>query len=265
MNSVTVATLKQQKLAGEKIACLTAYDYSFGALLDRNGIDVILVGDSLGMVMQGHDTPVPVTLEDCIYHTKCVSRGVQNAMVIGDLPFGSYQVSKEQALRNSVRLMQEGGAQIIKYEGGQHMVEVTDFLTTRGVAVCGHIGLTPQSVNQFGGFKVQGRGDAGQCLLDEAISLEQAGVSLLILEAIPLDLAEKVTQSLSIPTIGIGAGIECDGQILVLQDMLGIYPDASPKFSKNFMEGASSIDAAVANYVQAVKKGYFPEKQHSFS
>jgi len=264
MNPVTVATLRKQKQASEKIACLTAYDYSFGALLDRNNVDVILVGDSLGMVMQGHDTPVPVTVEDCIYHTQCVARGVNNAMVIGDLPFGSYQVSKEQALRNSVRLMQEGGAHIIKYEGGQHMVEVTDFLTTRGIAVCGHIGLTPQSVNQFGGFKVQGRGEAGQRLLDEAVSLEQAGVSLLILEAIPADLAEKVTHALSIPTIGIGAGVHCDGQILVLQDMLGIYPDGSPKFSKNFMQDAASIDEAVANYVHAVKNGTFPEAVHSF-
>ena len=265
MNLTTVATLKKQKENSEKIACLTAYDYSFAALLDRNGVDVILVGDSLGMVIQGHDTPVPVTIEDCIYHTRCVSRGAEKAMVIGDLPFGSYQVSKEQALRNSVRLMQEGGAQLIKYEGGQHMVEVTDFLTTRGIAVCGHIGLTPQSVNQFGGFKVQGRGDAGDRLLDEAVSLEQAGVSLLILEAIPQDLAKKITQALAIPTIGIGAGIHCDGQILVLQDMLGIYPAGSPKFSKNFMQGFASIDDAVANYVASVKTGEFPEQKHSFS
>jgi 3-methyl-2-oxobutanoate hydroxymethyltransferase len=265
MNLTTVATLRKKKQENEKIACLTAYDYSFGALLDRNGVDAVLVGDSLGMVIQGHDTPVPVSLDDCIYHTKCVSRGVKNAMVIGDLPFGSYQVSKEQALQSSVRLMQEGGAQIIKYEGGAHMVEVTDFLTTRGIAVCGHIGLTPQSVNQFGGFKVQGRGDAAKQLLDEAISLEQAGVSMLILEAIPALLAEKITAAISIPTIGIGAGIECDGQILVLQDMLGIYPDASPKFSKNFMQGANSIDDAVARYVKEVKAGSFPEQRHTFS
>ena len=265
MNLTTIATLKKQKEKGEKIACLTAYDYSFASLLDRNEVDVVLVGDSLGMVIQGHDTPVPVSLEECIYHTKCVSRGVEKAMLIGDLPFGSYQVSKEQALKSSVRLMQEGGAQLIKYEGGKHMVEVTDFLTTRGIAVCGHMGLTPQSVNQFGGFKVQGRGDAGEQLLDEAISLEQAGVSMLILEAIPKDLAKKITQALTIPTIGIGAGVECDGQILVLQDMLGIYPEGSPKFSKNFMQGADSIDQAVANYVSSVKNGEFPELKHSFS
>lgn len=265
MNPITVATLKKQKQASEKIACLTAYDYSFSALLDRNAVEVILVGDSLGMVMQGHDTPVPVTLDDCIYHTKCVTRGAKQAMVIGDLPFGSYQLSKEQALASSVRLMQEGGAHLIKYEGGEHMVEVTDFLTTRGIAVCGHIGLTPQSVNQFGGFKVQGRGDAAERLLNEAIALEQAGVGLLVLEAIPAKLAKKITETISIPTIGIGAGVDCDGQILVLQDMLGIYPDGSPKFAKNFMQEADSIDEAIANYVAAVKQGSFPAKQHAFS
>jgi len=265
MNPITVATLKKQKANAEKITCLTAYDYSFAALADRNGVEAILVGDSLGMVIQGHDTPVPVSLEDCIYHTKCVTRGAKNAMVIGDLPFGSYQVSKEQALQSSVRLMQEGGAHLIKYEGGEHMVEVTDFLTTRGIAVCGHIGLTPQSVNQFGGFKVQGRGDAGDKLLDEAVSLEQAGVGLLVLEAIPAALAKRITDAISIPTIGIGAGVDCDGQILVLQDMLGIYPDASPKFAKNFMQGASSIDEAVANYVSEVKNGTFPTEKHAFS
>ena len=264
MNLVTVGTLLKKKQSNEKIACLTAYDYSFGSVLDRNGVDAILVGDSLGMVMQGHSTPVPVTLDDCIYHTKCVGRGVSNAMLIGDLPFGSYQESKEQAFRSSVRLMQEGGAQLIKYEGGQHMVEVTEFLTTRGIAICGHIGLTPQSVNQFGGFKVQGRGEAAKQLLNEAISLEQAGVSMLILEAMPAGLATDITQSISIPTIGIGAGAGCDGQILVLQDMLGIYPN-SPKFSKNFMQGSDSIDQAVANYVAEVKQGLFPQAKHSFS
>ena len=265
MNETTVSTLLKMKQANEKIACLTAYDYSFASLLDRNGVDAILVGDSLGMVMQGHETPVPVTIEDCIYHTQCVIRGVKNAMVIVDLPFGSYQISKEQALENSVRLMQEGGAHIIKYEGGQHMVEVTEFLTTRGIPVCGHIGLTPQSVHQLGGFKVQGRGDAGKRLIDEAISLEQAGVSMLILEAIPAQLAKQISEAISIPTIGIGAGIDCDGQILVLQDMLGIYPKGSPKFSKNFMQGAESIEKAIVDYVEAVKNKQFPTEQHSFS
>ena len=265
MSGVTVNTLKQMKQNGEKITCLTAYDYSFGAMLDNNGVDLILVGDSLGMVMQGHSTPVPVTLDDCIYHTKCVSRGVGRALVMGDLPFGSYQISKEQALESAVRLMQEGGAQIIKYEGGAHMVEVTKFLTTRGIAVCGHIGLTPQSVNQLGGFKVQGRGDAGERLLQEAIQLENAGVSMLILEAIPAPLAERISQAIEIPTIGIGAGEACDGQVLVLQDMLGLYPDKSPKFSKNFMLQADSIDGAIRAFVEEVKMSKFPTTEHAFS
>lgn len=265
MSSITVSTLKKMKQAGEKITCLTAYDYSFGAMLDRNGVELILVGDSLGMVMQGHKTPVPVSLDDCIYHTKCVTRGVENALIMGDLPFGSYQVSKEQALESAVRLMQEGGAQVIKYEGGEHMVEVTDYLTTRGIAICGHIGLTPQSVNQLGGFKVQGRGDAGERLLQEAIQLEQAGASLLILEAIPATLAQRISESITIPTIGIGAGAACDGQVLVLQDMLGLYPDKSPKFSKNFMLQADSIDEAIRQYVAEVKNGEFPSKEHAFS
>jgi len=264
MSAVTVNTLKKMKKEGEKITCLTAYDYSFGAMLDNNGVDLILVGDSLGMVMQGHSTPVPVTLDDCIYHTKCVTRGVERALVMGDLPFGSYQVSKEQALESAVRLMQEGGAQVIKYEGGAHMVEVTEFLTTRGIAVCGHIGLTPQSVNQLGGFRVQGRGEAGEQLVQEAIQLEDAGVSMLILEAIPAPLAEKISQAISIPTIGIGAGAACDGQVLVLQDMLGLYPDKSPKFSKNFMLQSDSIDEAIRSFVEEVKTVKFPTPEHAF-
>ena len=265
MSVVTVNTLKKMKHDGEKITCLTAYDYSFGVMLDNNGVDLILVGDSLGMVMQGHSTPVPVTIDDCIYHTKCVSRGVERALVMGDLPFGSYQVSKEQALESAVRLMQEGGAQVIKYEGGAHMVEVTEFLTTRGIAVCGHIGLTPQSVNQLGGFRVQGRGDAGEKLVQEAIQLEDAGVSMLILEAIPASLAEKISQAIEIPTIGIGAGKACDGQVLVLQDMLGLYPNKSPKFSKNFMLQANSIDGAIRAFVEEVKMSKFPTMEHAFS
>lgn len=265
MQPVTVNTLQKMKQQGEKIACLTAYDYSFGAMLDRNGVDVILIGDSLGMVIQGHSTPVPVSLDDCIYHTQCVARGAKRALIMGDLPFGSYQESKEQALRSAVRLMQEGGAQIIKYEGGEHMADVTHYLTTRGIAVCGHIGLTPQSVHQLGGFKVQGRGEQGEKLLQEAKELEQAGASMLILEAIPAALATQVTDSLTIPTIGIGAGAQCDGQVLVLQDMLGIYPDKSPKFCRNFMQGSSSIDEAIDHYVTAVKNGEFPTDAHSFS
>lgn len=261
--SVTVTTLKKMKQADDKITWLTAYDYSFASLVDNAGVDAILVGDSLGMVIQGNDTPVPVTMEESIYHTKCVSRGVTNSMIVGDLPFGSYQVSKEQAYENAVRLMQ-AGAHTIKLEGGELQVETIKFLVERGIAVCAHIGLTPQSVHQLGGFKIQGRGTAAKQLLEDAISVEQAGAFGVVLEAIPQGLAADITERLTIPTIGIGAGPSCDGQVLVLQDMLGIYPKKSPKFSKNYMDSADTIQGAVENYVREVKSGEFPTQQHSF-
>lgn len=261
--AVTVTTFSKMKAAGDKITWLTAYDFSFAALMDRAGVDAILVGDSLGMVMQGHSTPIPVTIEDCAYHTRCVANGVENAMIIGDMPFGSYQVSKEQAYENAVRLMQ-AGAHVIKLEGGELQVETIRFLTQRGIAVCAHIGLTPQSVHQLGGFKVQGRGDQAERLLEDAIAVEAAGACAVVLEAVPQSLAKRVTKELSIATIGIGAGVDCDGQVLVLQDMLGIYPKPSPKFSKNFMKEADSIDQAVKNYITEVKEGIFPSQQHSF-
>jgi len=261
--SVTVTTLKKMKDASDKITWLTAYDYSFASLVDTAGVDAILVGDSMGMVIQGHDTPVPVTMEDSVYHTRCVARGAPNSMVVGDLPFGSYQVSKEQAYENAVRLMQ-AGAHTIKLEGGELQVETIKFLVERGIAVCAHIGLTPQSVHQLGGFKIQGRGAAAKQLLEDAISVEQAGAFAVVLEAIPQALAADITERLSIPTIGIGAGPSCDGQVLVLQDMLGIYPKKSPKFSKNYMNGASTIGAAIESYVSEVKAGEFPSQEHSF-
>ncbi len=261
--SVTVTTLKKMKDAGDKITWLTAYDYSFAHLVDDAGVDAILVGDSLGMVMQGHETPVPVTMEDSIYHTQCVARGSSNSMIVGDLPFGSYQVSKEQAYENAVRLMQ-AGAHTIKLEGGELQVETIKFLVERGIAVCAHIGLTPQSVHQLGGFKIQGRGAAAKQLLEDAIGVEQAGAFGVVLEAIPQDLAAEITERLSIPTIGIGAGPKCDGQVLVLQDMLGVYPKKSPKFSKNYMDSADTIKGAVQNYVSEVKAGTFPAAEHSF-
>ena len=262
--SVNVNTLKKMKQASDKITCLTAYDYSFAALIDKAGIDTILVGDSLGMVIQGHPTPVPVTIEDSCYHTQCVARGVNNALLIGDLPFGSYQLSKEQAYANAVKLMQ-AGAHVIKLEGGDLQVDTITFLTERGIAVCAHIGLTPQSVHKLGGFKVQGRGDDAKRLMEDAISVEKAGAFAVVLEAVPQILAGEITASLDIPTIGIGAGPKCDGQVLVLQDMLGIYPKPSPKFSKNFMHGADSIFAAVEEFIKQVKDGSFPSTQHSFS
>ncbi len=262
--SVTVTTMRKMKAEGDKITWLTAYDYSFASLIDAEGVDAILVGDSLGMTMQGHDTPVPVTIEDSCYHTACVARGVSNTMVVGDLPFGSYQMSKEQAYENAVKLMQ-AGAHTVKLEGGELQVETIKFLSERGIAVCAHIGLTPQSVHQLGGFKVQGRGSAAKQLVEDALGVERAGAFAVVLEAVPQSLAREITDRLSIPTIGIGAGPNCDGQVLVLQDMLGIYPKKSPKFSKNYMEGASSVQQAVANYVAEVKAGTFPAEQHSFN
>lgn len=262
--SVTVTTLKKMKQAGDKITWITAYDYSFGSLVDSAGIDAILVGDSLGMVMQGHETPVPVTIEDSAYHTKCVARGARNAMIVGDLPFGSYQLSKEQAYENAVKLMQ-AGAHTIKLEGGELQVETIKFLAERGIAVCAHIGLTPQSVHQLGGFKVQGRGDAAAQLIDDAVAVERAGAFGVVLEAVPQKLAAQITEAVGIPTIGIGAGPKCDGQVLVLQDMLDIYPKKSPKFSKNYMQGATSIANAIENYVADVKSGVFPAEEHSFN
>lgn len=264
MKPVTLTTLKEMKHANEKIACLTAYDFSFASLLDRAGMDLIMIGDSLGMVMQGYSSTLPVTMDDMIYHTQCVARGVQRALVVADLPFLSYQQNREQALINAGRLLQAGG-HVAKLEGGEPMAETVRFLVERGIPVCGHLGLTPQSVHQLGGYRVQGKTtDAAQRLRQDAKLLEQAGVSVLVLEAVPAALARQVTQELSIPTIGIGAGLDTDGQVLVLQDMLGLYPHPSPKFSKNFMNGAGSIEAAIKAYIGAVKAQTFPGPEHCY-
>jgi len=264
MKPVTTAALREMKQAGQKITCLTAYDYSFASLLDRAGLDLVMVGDSLGMTMQGHDTTLPVTMEQMAYHCECVARGVERALVIGDLPFGSYQQGPAQAFENAARLLQ-AGAHMAKLEGGAPMVETVRFLVARGIPVCAHIGLTPQSVHQLGGFRVQGReAAAARQLQDDAKQLEAAGASLLVLEAVPATLAGEISRSLAIPTIGIGAGADTDGQVLVLQDMLGLYPRPSPKFSKNFMEGAGSLEAAIRAYVEAVRAGTFPGPEHGF-
>ena len=264
MKPVTISTLRELKLAGQKITCLTAYDYSFASLLDRAGLDAIMVGDSLGMTMQGHTSTLPVTIDDMAYHCACVARGVTRALIIGDLPFGSYQESPEQAFANAARLMQ-AGAQVVKLEGGAPMIEAVRFLVARGVPVCGHLGLTPQSVHQLGGYRVQGReADTAQRLRDDAKQLQTAGASLLVLEAVPAALAKTISGELAIPTIGIGAGVDTDGQVLVLQDMLGLYPRPSPKFSRNFMQGAESIEAAVKSYVEAVRSKTFPGPEHSY-
>ena len=264
MKPVTITTLRELKQAGQKITCLTAYDYSFASLLDRAGLDAIMVGDSLGMTMQGHASTLPVTIDDMAYHCACVARGAVRALIIGDMPFGSYQVSPEQAFENAAILMQSG-AQVIKLEGGAPMVETVHFLVERGIPVCAHLGLTPQSVHQLGGYRVQGRDEAtAKRVHDDARQLQAAGASLLVLEAVPAALAKAISSELVIPTIGIGAGVDTDGQVLVLQDMLGLYPRPSPKFSRNFMQGAESIEAAVKAYVEAVRGKTFPGPEHSY-
>lgn len=265
MKPVTVVTLKEMKRAGEKIACLTAYDYSFASLLDRAGVDLVMVGDSLGMVVQGHESTLPVSVADMVYHSACVARGVKRALLVTDMPFMSYQQSREQALATAGRLMRRGGAHVVKLEGGEPMTETVRFLVERGVPVCAHLGLTPQSVHQLGGYRVQGRGEqAAERMRREAKMLEDAGASLIVLEAVPAELAATITRELAIPTIGIGAGVDCDGQVLVVYDMLGLYPRPTPRFARNFMPGAASIEDAVKSYVAAVKNGAFPGPEHSF-
>jgi len=260
----TLAKLQAMRGKGEKIAVLTCYDASFAALLEAQGVDALLVGDSLGMVLQGHETTLPVTLGDMVYHTACVARGSKQAFIIADMPFGTFQVAPQEAFTHAEKLM-VAGAQMVKIEGGAVMVETVRFLTERGIAVCGHIGLTPQSVNQLGGYRVQGKESAAaQKLLEDAVALEQAGAGMIVLEAVPALLATEITAALSIPTIGIGAGAQCSGQVLVLHDMLDIYPGKKPRFVKNFMQGADSIADAVARYVREVKAGSFPTQEQSF-
>jgi len=249
---------------GEKIAVLTCYDASFASLLEAQGVDILLVGDSLGMVLQGHESTLPVTLEDMAYHTASVARGSKQAFIITDMPFGTFQISPQEAFTHTAKLM-AAGAQMVKIEGGEAMVETVKFLTQRGIAVCGHVGLTPQAVNQLGGYRVQGKESAAaQKLLTDAVALEKAGAGMLVLEAIPALLAAEITAAVSIPTIGIGAGVECSGQVLVLHDMLDVYPGKKARFVKNFMPGADSIADAIAKYVTEVKTGTFPSQEHSF-
>ncbi len=260
----TLTNLKAMRDKGEKIAMLTCYDASFAALLEAQGVDILLVGDSLGMVLQGHETTLPVTLDDMIYHTECVARGAKQAFIMSDMPFGTFQVSAQETFSHTAKLM-VAGAQMVKLEGGAAMVETVRFLTERGIPVCGHIGLTPQSVHQLGGYRVQGKESAAaQQLLQDAVALEQAGAGMMLLEAIPALLAAEITAALSIPTIGIGAGAACSAQVLVLHDMLDIFPGKKPRFVKNYMQGAESIAAAVATYVSEVKAGIFPAQEHSF-
>jgi 3-methyl-2-oxobutanoate hydroxymethyltransferase len=262
---ITLNTLQKMAQEGNRIAMLTAYDASFAALLEGAGVEALLIGDSLGMVLQGHDTTLPVTQRDMVYHTACVARSAKRAFIIGDLPFGTFQISPQDTFRNAAEIM-AAGAQMVKLEGGRPMLDTIEFLTARGIPVCGHIGLTPQSVYQFGGYKVQGRGQSdAERLLEEAKLLEQAGAGMIVLEAIPAALAREITAATNnMPTIGIGAGPDCHGQVLVLHDMLDIYPGKKAKFVKNFMRASGSIHGAVETYVKEVKARTFPGPEHSF-
>ncbi len=264
---ITINTLRRHKEQGEKFACLTAYDASFAAALESAGVEVLLVGDSLGMVVQGHDTTLPVSLEDMIYHTRAVRRASGRALVMADMPFMTYATLAD-ALHNAGRLMREGGAQMVKLEGGGDLVETIAQLSRNGVPVCGHLGLAPQSVHKLGGYRVQGRDPAAaQAMLDDACAMEAAGADVLLLESVPAPLAAQISARVSVPVIGIGAGAGCDGQILVLYDVLGISVGKRPRFSRDFLQDAAapaSVRAAVERYVEAVKSGAFPSAEHSF-
>lgn len=262
---VNIAILQQMKAAGTPIACLTAYDASFAALVDAAGTDLVLVGDSLGMVIQGHQTTVPVTVADIIYHTRAVARGLRRAFLVSDMPFMSY-TSPDHALRNAVQLMQDGGAMMIKLEGGEGQLEIVRHLGHHDIPVCAHVGLKPQSVHKIGGFKVQGRDpDAAVQMIDDAKRLQDAGADLMLLECVPNELGQAITEALEVPVIGIGAGPDVDGQILVLYDILDITQGKTPRFVKNFMAGLDSPRDAVAAYVQAVRERRYPAPEHCFS
>lgn len=261
--AVTGPALIARRAAGDKIAMMTCYDASFASLMDSCGVEVLLIGDSLGMVCNGLDSTLPVTLDEVAYHTRAVARGNKSALVLADMPFGTYS-TKEEAFANAVKLMQ-AGAHMVKIEGGAWLVETVRFLTERSIPVCAHLGLTPQSVHQLGGYKVQGKtAESADLLKSDALKLQAAGATLLVLEAIPTALGKEVTELLAIPTIGIGAGPDCSGQVLVMHDALGVFPGRKARFVRNFMEGQSSIGAAVTAYVKAVKDGSFPALEHCF-
>lgn len=262
--AVTVPSLLGMRDAGEKIAVLTAYDASFAALMDRCGVDMLLVGDSLGNVAQGHGTTLPVTLDDIAYHTTCVARGSRNALLVADMPFGTY-ATPQAAFDNAVKLVQ-AGAQMVKLEGGAWLADTVKFLTERAVPVFAHLGLTPQYVHQLGGFRVQGKTTEGAARLKaDALVLQDAGASLLLLEAIPARLGKEMTELLDIPTIGIGAGPDCSGQVLVMHDMLGVFPGKKARFVRDFMQGQTSIEAAIRAYIRAVRENTFPAQEHCFA
>jgi len=263
--AVTVNTLKTLKKNGKKFACLTAYDYCTAYAVSDAGVEVILVGDSLGMVIQGHDSSLPVTIDDVAYHMRCVKRGNQGSLLMADLPFMSYY-SAMTSLENAAVLMREG-AQMVKLEGGAWLAESTRLLVERGIPVCAHMGLTPQSINHLGGYRVQGRDtEKAQAIVDEALILQEAGASIVLLECVPVDLGRRITDTLEIPVIGIGAGPYTDGQIMVIHDMLGLYPGRPAKFVKNFLDGkANNVQEAIRLYGAAVKEGKFPAPEHCYT
>ncbi len=261
---ITIPAMVRMKQEKQKIACLTCYDASFAALLDMAGVDVVLVGDTLGNVIQGHSTTVPVTVDDVVYHTKNVARGLKRAFLIADMPFASYP-TPALALANAARMMQEGGAKMVKLEGSGHQAEIVSYLNENGVPVCAHLGLRPQLIHKLGGYSVQGRkAKAAKQMVEDAQLLEKSGADMILLELVPKDLAAEITAAVAVPVIGIGAGLKVDGQILVLYDMLDITPGRKPKFARNFMEGAESISDGVAAYVKAVKNKSYPGPEHSF-
>ncbi|WP_163936871.1 3-methyl-2-oxobutanoate hydroxymethyltransferase [Paraferrimonas sp. SM1919] len=264
MAKITAAKLLKMKQQGEKFSALTAYDASFAEAFDKQGIEVLLIGDSMGMVLQGHEDTLPVTVADICYHTRCVRRGAKDALVIADMPFMSYATT-EQAMTEAAKLMR-AGASMVKLEGGSWLLETVTALTERGIPVCAHLGLTPQSVHVFGGFKIQGRNQqAADKMVNDAIALEQAGAQLLVIECIPAELAKRITEALSIPVIGIGAGKDTDGQILVMHDVLGISTGYIPKFSKNYLSITGDIHKAIKLYKDEVAAGTFPSDEHTFN
>lgn len=263
-SKITLPLLKDYKKRGEKFTCLTAYDYSFAKLMEQCGVEVVLVGDSLGMVIQGHETTLPVSIDDMIYHGQAVNRGLNNSMLMIDMPFGSLN-SSQQALDNATKIIQKTHAQIVKLEGGATQLKHIELLSQYGIPSCAHLGLQPQSVHKMGGYKVQGKqADDAKEMLDLAIALQQAGTDILLLECVPKDLAGQITNALDIPVIGIGAGNQCDAQVLVIQDILGLTQGSAPKFTHNFLADSGHIQGAIQNYIKAVKNGEFPSEQHSF-
>ena len=265
MPKITIHDLLKKKREGKKITMLTAYDYPFARIVDEAGIDAIIVGDSVGMVVQGLENTLPVTMDEMIYHTKIVSRAVKNAMVIGDLPFMSYQVGAEEAVRNAGRFLKEAGASAVKLEGGAEVAEHISAMTKSDIPVMAHIGLTPQSIHRMGGYKIQGKTEeSAKRLLEEAHIVEDAGAFSLLLEAIPAGLAKKITEEMTIPTIGIGAGPYCDGQVLVLHDVIGLFDRFLPRFAKRYADLKDDVLKAVTAYKEEVEKGIFPSEKHSF-